>query len=643
MRSVGQARETAALGLIRLAPAATMATAALAGLGLTPAIQQPTFRAGTDLVRLEVSVIDNKGEPVRGLTAKDFAVSEDGRPQVVTTFKAVDWPDTVTNGPAPPAWADSVSRDVVTNSVERRRLLVIVMDDAVTDFDATVMESAITIAGDVIRQMGPHDLASVLFTRDTLNDQDFTSDHARLLATADTFVGTRSLSCMGMLDSLGTIEKAATYLAAAADAPKALVYITGSMPVDVGSVGGSCPLSEYAKDAFLAAERANIPVYPIDVCGVRPYIPKPPPPLEPCHPEEGPPFPRVGFLKTVAANTGGQPIVETNDFLPGIRQMFRDISSYYLIGYVPSNNKADGKRRRIEVKVPARHGVDVLTTKDYYAPEASAVPKRSPPSPSSQPALADLLPDAGVSLQLAAEPFKQDNKTAMIAVVVGVSGGVGTTGPPNAGDTADVTVRAFSSAGKLVTASTQTVRVPGVPGDGGLVRYDLHSTLALPPGRYELRAVVQSAMLAHAGSVFADLDVPDFGKAHVSLSGIALGPTVSVTPPNDSPSATSPVSSGTNRLFARDSLVSAFFRVYQGGTSPLVPVILHTKIQDGHDAVLTDLTATIAATDFDQGSRSADHRYALPLSALAPGEYLLTFEADRGKDTASRAVIFAVR
>ncbi len=230
-----------------------MAMAVLAALGLTPAIQQPTFRAGTDLVRLEVSVIDNKGEPVRGLTATDSRrFRQDGRPQVVTTFKAVDWPDTVTNGPAPPAWADSVSRDVVTNSVERRRLAGHHRHGrcGCTGFDATVMESAITIAGDVIRQMGPHDLASVLFTRDSLNDQDFTSDHARLLATADTFVGTRSLSCMGMLDSLGTIEKAATYLTAAADVPKALVYITGSMPVDVGRIGGSCPLSEYSRTPF---------------------------------------------------------------------------------------------------------------------------------------------------------------------------------------------------------------------------------------------------------------------------------------------------------------------------------------------------------------------------------------------------------
>ncbi len=107
--------------------------------------------------------------------------------------------------------------------------------------------------------------------------------------------------------------------------------------------------------------------------------------------------------------------------------------------------QADGRRRRLEVKCPGRHGVDVLTTESYYAPDASATPKHPLPSPSSQPALADLLPDPGVSLQLAAEPFKQDDKTAMIAVVLGVSGGVGLAGHWNVGDTADVTVRAFSS------------------------------------------------------------------------------------------------------------------------------------------------------------------------------------------------------
>jgi len=49
----------------------------------------PTFTSGVDVVRLDVSVVDRNGAPVRGLTAADFIVTDQGRRQEVQSL-AVD-------------------------------------------------------------------------------------------------------------------------------------------------------------------------------------------------------------------------------------------------------------------------------------------------------------------------------------------------------------------------------------------------------------------------------------------------------------------------------------------------------------------------------------------------------------------------
>jgi VWFA-related protein len=56
----------------------TVAAAALA--------QSPAFRAGTDLVAIAVTVIDDEGRRVSGLSKEAFALTEDDRPQPIVQF-----------------------------------------------------------------------------------------------------------------------------------------------------------------------------------------------------------------------------------------------------------------------------------------------------------------------------------------------------------------------------------------------------------------------------------------------------------------------------------------------------------------------------------------------------------------------------
>src|SRR5471030_2265733 len=112
-------------------PVFVAAGVVLAGVCAAAAVQsqRPLFRAKTDLVELDVTVLDKDHQPVHGLTEKDFTILEDGKPQTIAAFDAVDLP-TTTSAAAPAKWMATVSPDVTTNTHDDRRLVVIVLDDA---------------------------------------------------------------------------------------------------------------------------------------------------------------------------------------------------------------------------------------------------------------------------------------------------------------------------------------------------------------------------------------------------------------------------------------------------------------------------------------------------------------------------------
>lgn len=84
---------------------------------------------------------------------------------------------------------------------------------------------------------------------------------------------------------------------------------------------------------------------------------------------------RVDSLRTLAENTDGLPVVNTNDLAGGIGRLVSDLTSYYLIGYYSTNTKVDGTYRRISVSVN-RRGVSVRARRGYRAVSAGELERR---------------------------------------------------------------------------------------------------------------------------------------------------------------------------------------------------------------------------------------------------------------------------
>ena len=131
-------------------------------------------------IQVDAVVTDERGNPVRGLTADDFEIVETGKPQPITTFEAVDIPIER----QPPDLADS---DVVTNEGDGRIYLIVI--------DSISAENGM-YAKRILRRFfddhfGPSDVAAVmLLDRGHANSgQDFTSNRRLLIKGIDSFVG----------------------------------------------------------------------------------------------------------------------------------------------------------------------------------------------------------------------------------------------------------------------------------------------------------------------------------------------------------------------------------------------------------------------------------------------------------------------
>jgi VWFA-related protein len=137
-----------------------------ATLPTSPAQQPPRFRGGTNLVRVDVFATKN-GVPVQDLTADDFEVFEDGRPQKIENFEHVVFEPTPSGGRVDPS---SVDQAIQLAADPHRRVFVIYLDTGHVDFAGRhdITEPLIDfmnrvmsdddLVGVMTPEMGPHQI-----------------------------------------------------------------------------------------------------------------------------------------------------------------------------------------------------------------------------------------------------------------------------------------------------------------------------------------------------------------------------------------------------------------------------------------------------------------------------------------------------
>jgi VWFA-related protein len=130
---------------------------------------------------------------------------------------------------------------------------------------------------------------------------------------------------------------------------------------------------QYFRDLFGEANRANVSFYPVDPRGL-PVFDTPIGPEQPLSPsaDAAQLRARTESLHTLAINTDGIALVNSNDLKKQMRRIADDLTSYYLMGYYSTNSKPDGRFRTIKVR-SKRPGVEVRSRRGYNAATADDV------------------------------------------------------------------------------------------------------------------------------------------------------------------------------------------------------------------------------------------------------------------------------
>jgi len=385
------------LGLTMQAPSQQPAPAAPA-----PGQQPPTFSITTHEVLVDVVVTDKNGQPVKGLTAADFAVTEEGDSQRIAHLEehlpmsAEDTAKLKAMPALPPNTFTNYTPIANTNSS------TVILLDAGNSSVQTQMEVRQQLI-DYVKHMQPGTPIAIFQKTDTDMRliQGFTADPEVLLDAAK---GKRDMPALKKLipgspdeyrrirlDSLHEgFQMMGRYLNGF-PGRKNLIWLTGAIPHSyvadpMGSSFGKSfkdqfdVLNDNPDDLTDALTLSRVAVYPIDGRGLQT-----PPEFQASNNHGGGMRGGMGFeasqafqhmdLDSIADATGGRAFYNTNGLKQAIAQIVNNGSNYYTMAYATTNTKWEGQFRHIKVKLD-RPGVRVQYRQGYYAIDRAKLEQR---------------------------------------------------------------------------------------------------------------------------------------------------------------------------------------------------------------------------------------------------------------------------
>ena len=174
---------------VRTRPAAVIAvllTLLPSGLLAQQPPQRPTFRAGTDLIEIDVTVVNGQGQPVEDLRAPEFTVSVDGQPRSVVTAEFIDLGAETPEGR--PASADAGEGFYSSNTeATRGRLIVLMIDRENMSFGAG--SNVTHAAARFVEKLTSNDRVALVTLPQPGPLVDFTANHDLVRNAVDGLVG----------------------------------------------------------------------------------------------------------------------------------------------------------------------------------------------------------------------------------------------------------------------------------------------------------------------------------------------------------------------------------------------------------------------------------------------------------------------
>jgi len=601
--------------------------------------QDVTFKSETKLVIVDLTAKDKNGHAITTLTKDDVAIFEDGVRQKISVFElqklsgqpltplsfvANNAPRTIEER-APSNSRAKPKPSVVApaaNSVVRyqdRRLLCLFFDMTSMDVPEQVRAEDAAVKF-LAAQMTSSDLVEIMtYTTSIKVVQEWTDDRDELVSaihklnlgegadladmattTADENDDSGSFTAddtefniFNTDRKLSAIEDAARKLSIFPE-KKALIYFSSG----IGKTG--VENQSQIKATTNAANRANVSIYPVDARGL---VALPP------GGDASQASPRgTGLLSqskqngirssfndtqetlvTIAEDTGGHAMLDTNDLTMGMRRAQEDMNSYYILGYYSTNSKNDGKFRRIDVKLVNKEMSARLDfRKGYYADKTWQKFTANDKERQLEEALTLGDPVNELPLAVEVDYFRVARERYFVPIAVKIPGSaVGLTrhGARQTNDL-DFIGQIRDASGRLVSGVRDEITVKLDEANASKIgqrNLEYDTGLALGPGAYTLRFLARENLTGKMGTFETKFTIPDLNNSKtLRLSSVIwsnqkepITAAVGDAGTNKKLIAQSPLVENNQkivpsitRVFRKDQTLYVYFEVYDPAMDP---------------------------------------------------------------------------
>lgn len=580
-----------------------------------------TFRSSSDLVLVNVTVRDKQGNPVRGLTADDFTVFEDGKQQKVASFDVEDVgapklelatapPEPATSAPAAAAPAKPPPKAPIAPMDARNKRLVVLFFDF-TGMEPGEAERSVAAAEKFItQQMTPEDVVAVVRFQTALTvDQDFTSDKALLQRALARYLGTgpAGYEAGATSDTEGAandnnaftaddsdfntfntgrkLQALESLCAALAHIPQKKSVIYFSSGVTRNGVENQTQL----RATINTAVKSNVAIYSVSAVGLQALPPGGAAETaslrgtsaysgRATEAQYDQNFAASETLSTLAGDTGGKAFLDTNDFSGVFRKVQEDVATYYVIGYRSTDRTLDGRFRRITVKT-TRKDAKLDYRRGYYTATDFTHANKQQREDQLQSELDAEMPATDLSVYLAAAYFRLDNDRFFVPVSIVVPGSeipfVKASDQDKA--TLDVIGQVRDADSRFPLASARETVKLAVSSGRNVARKNVqyNTGFVLAPGKYVLKFVVRENETGRLGSFEAPLTIPDLRKAPsktaVKMSSVVisnqLAPAAKATKENPLVREGKELVPNITHVFAAGQHLYLYYEVYDAAKS----------------------------------------------------------------------------